>query len=157
MKHVILRVHIFLVETTLAAKQNECGVYFSIVHTKKVPFHNVQSCFTICVVSICEPTCVVWLQNTPIIFMFCYCQNRTCCLNTAYLFINCPYLHETAFNNFILCAYHVNYAQWCLVCPLITSGELAGVWAGACYLTNLTASAQPWLPKDDVCIYVIFV
>jgi len=50
-KPVILRVHISTyLKSLFIANQNEYGVYFSIVRTNKVPFHNVQSCFTICVV-----------------------------------------------------------------------------------------------------------
>ena len=41
-----------------AAKQNKCGVYFSIMHIKKSPTHTSKSCFMISIVEFLNNDCI---------------------------------------------------------------------------------------------------
>lgn len=58
----LLRVHTFTKKKTcLIAKQNECGVHFSVKHPMKEPVHKIQSYFMSCVIVFVYHTSLMWI------------------------------------------------------------------------------------------------
>jgi hypothetical protein len=90
---VILRVHIFTeLKPSLTAKQNRCGIYFSIMQSRKVPVPKIQFCFVICIIKFLNHSCLKCMQ-----YKLCF-HTFSCCLEWKLLIINlpciCKYLFE---------------------------------------------------------------
>ena len=124
-----LRVHVSTeLKYIFTAKQNECCVDLSFMHSKKSPIHKIKPCFTVCFVDFVNHSCQLSSQMVSI---------HTCLLHVSYclewslVFRNVPhisrllpYLLNTFCNFFILyvCVTQTASGRW-LVDSAVRSGK----------------------------------
>jgi len=59
---------------SLTAKQNDCVVYFSPMHTMKVPVHKIQSCSMFCYTESACYSCLIWIKLACVFCIFSFWQ-----------------------------------------------------------------------------------
>jgi hypothetical protein len=124
-----LRIHVSVeLKYIFTAKQNECCVDLSFMHTKKSPIHKIKSCFIVCFVDFVNHSCQLWSQVDTVhacMLRVSYCREWSLVFrNVSHISRLLPYLLSTFCNFYILyiCVAQTVSGRW-LMDSAVRSGK----------------------------------